>query len=62
MWDDEEIEIASKAMQNSKAWPAVFKAGAAQTLAKAASEAVSRHRAEEERKRRVREIVRDYEM
>lgn len=62
MWDSEEIEIAAKAMQSSKAWPAVFRAGAARTLAKAASEAVSKHRADQERSRRVREIVRDYEM
>jgi len=62
MWDREELEIAAKAMQESKAWPAVFQAGSARVLAKAADDAVTAFRAERDRKRRVHEIVRDYEM
>ena len=61
MWNDEELKIASTAMQNSKAWPVVFAAGAALTLAKAASKAVSDHRFAAERKHRISEIARDYE-
>jgi len=44
---DREIEIAAKAMQSSKAWPAVFQSGAARILAKAALDAVDKSRRDE---------------
>lgn len=61
MWTNDELEVATKAMQASKAWPAVFRAGTARVLAKAADDAVTKHRAEVDRQRRVREIARNYE-
>ena len=40
---EDEIEIVAKAMQQSKAWPAVFQAGSARELAKAALDALDLH-------------------
>ncbi len=40
MADDIAIRIAATAMQNSKAWPAVFKSGCAEELARAAFRAL----------------------
>lgn len=61
VWTKEELKVAASAMQESKAWPAVFRDGAALVLAKAADDAVTRFRAKIDRQRRVREIARDYE-
>jgi hypothetical protein len=48
MATDVEIELAAKAMRGSKAWPVVFGAGAAETLARAALEAIDLMRAQSE--------------
>lgn len=46
---EEEIEIAATAMQNSKAWPVVFKAGSARELARAALVALEKAKPQPER-------------
>lgn len=61
MLTNEEREIAIKAMQASKAWPAVFNSGSARALLDAALSAVEQHRVAQSRRRRVAELARWHE-